>query len=145
MKHIVFLIAYMYFLYHDIKKKEIDITAIGIYGLIALITSYLCKKEVSMTNFIDICCSIGFGLTIYMLSYFSEEGIGIADGMFFVINGFLLSLKENLLLFLTGLMVAFIIGIVMFLFLDKKNNRNTMLPFIPCCLPAIIGYIICIV
>ena len=87
--------------------------------------------------------SISFGLVIYLLSYFSKEGIGLADGMYFVINGFLLTLKENLVLFLTGIIVAFLIG--MFSYYFRKNNKNLRLPFMPCFLPAIIGYILCTV
>lgn len=145
MRHIVFLIAYLYFLYIDLKRKEIDLIALAAYAVLALVTIGISKNEITMAKFVDIVYSIIFGLAIYLLSYFSGEGIGLADGIYFVINGFLLSLKENLILFITGILVAFVIGMFMFYFGKKDTKKMMRLPFMPCFLPAIIGYILCIV
>lgn len=143
MRHTIFLIGYIYFLFIDLRKKEIDLTALIIYGIMAFFTISLTRNDITSEKLIDMIFSIAFGLVVYLLSYFSNEGIGLADGMYFVINGFLLSLKENLILFLTGLIVAFVIG--MFTFYIGKGNKNMRLPFMPCFLPAIVGYILCIV
>ncbi len=143
MRHTIFLIGYIYFLFIDLRKKEIDLTALIIYGIMAFFTISLTRNDITSEKLIDMIFSIAFGLVVYLLSYFSNEGIGLADGMYFVINGFLLSLKENLILFLTGLIVAFVIG--MFTFYIGKGNKNMRLPFMPCFLPAIVGYILCTV
>lgn len=145
MNHVIFFIAYLYFVYNDFRERKISFTAICIYAVVALLTMAINRNELSMSKFIDIVFSICFGLIIYMLSYFSGEGIGIADGAYFVINGFLLTLKENIILFLTGILVAFIIGIVLLIFKKNKSNKDLRLPFLPCFLPAIIGYILCTV
>lgn len=144
MRYIVFLIAYLYFLYIDIKKQHIDIVSLSVYAVVALLTIAIDRQNISMTKFVDIIYSIIFGLVIYFLSYFSDEGIGLADGIYFVINGLLLSLKENMILFLTGLLVAFFIGMFMFYFVKNGSKRLMRMPFLPCFLPAIIGYILCI-
>lgn len=143
MRHTIFLIGYIYFLFIDLRKKEIDLTALIIYGIMAFFAISLTRNDITSEKLIDMIFSIAFGLVVYLLSYFSNEGIGLADGMYFVINGFLLSLKENLILFLTGLIVAFVIG--MFTFYMGKGNKNMRLPFMPCFLPAIVGYILCTV
>ena len=145
MRYIVFLIAYLYFLYIDIRKQRLDIVSLSIYAIAALLTIAIDRNNVSMTKLVDIIYSIIFGLVIYFVSYFSNEGIGLADGIYFVINGLLLTLKENMILFLTGLLVAFFIGIFMFYFKSNKSRKLMRLPFLPCFLPAIIGYILCIV
>ena len=145
MRHLVFFIAYIYFLYIDIRKKEINIIALAIYAILALCALMITRNDIAMNGFLDITYSIFFGLIIYFLSYFSREGIGLADGLYFVINGMLLSLKENIVLFLTGLMVAFVIGIFLYYFGNNRSREDTRMPFMPCFLPAIIGYIICIV
>lgn len=145
MRHIVFLIAYIYFLLIDFRRKEIDILALTIYAIVALITIAVSRNEINTESLVDTIFSIAFGLAIYFLSYFSGEGIGLADGMYFVINGLLLSLRENIILFLTGIIVAFIVGMVTFYWGRNKNKKNLRLPFMPCFLPAIIGYILCIV
>ena len=143
MRHTIFLIGYIYFLFIDLRKKEIDLMALVVYGIMALFTISVTRNEITSERLLDMIFSISFGLVIYLLSYFSKEGIGLADGMYFVINGFLLTLKENLVLFLTGIIVAFLIG--MFSYYFRKNNKNLRLPFMPCFLPAIIGYILCTV
>jgi len=145
MRYIVFLIAYICFLIMDIRRQEIDLIALSIYGVAALVTLSFDKDSLTMIKLVDILYSILFGLIIYLLSYFSGEGIGLADGIYFVINGLLLTLKENMILFVSGLFVAFIIGMFMF-YLQKNNSKRLQrLPFMPCFLPAIIGYILCIV
>ena len=143
MRHTIFLIGYIYFLFIDLRKKEIDLMALIIYGIMALFTISITRNEITYEKLMDMIFSIAFGLVVFLLSYFSKEGIGLADGMYFVVNGFLLSLKENLILFLTGLIVAFVIG--MFTFYFGKGNKNLRLPFMPCFLPAIVGYILCTV
>lgn len=144
MRYIVFLIAYIYFLIIDIRKQRIDMFSLVIYAILALFAIAYDKNNIDMARFVDLIYSVLFGLVIYFLSYFSEEGIGLADGIYFVINGFLLTLKENIILFLTGLLVAFIIGIFLFYFGNQKSRESSRLPFMPCFLPAILGYIICI-
>ena len=145
MRHIVFIIAYICFLIMDFRRKEINVWALTIYAIAALVTIAYTRNEISFNALVDMIYSLAFGLAIYLLSYYSGEGIGLADGMYFVINGFLLTLKENILLFLSGIMVAFVIGI--FTFYVKKNyqKKDMRMPFMPCFLPAIIGYIICTV
>ncbi len=145
MRHIVFLIAYIYFLFIDLRKKEIGIVALSAYAVFALISVAATRSDITVSRLIDTVYSISFGLVIYFLSYFSMEGIGLADGLYFVINGLLLTLKENLILFLTGLMVAFVVGIFLYYFGNNRAKKDTRMPFMPCFLPAIIGYIVCIV
>ena len=144
MRYIVFLIAYIYFLLMDLKKKEIDSIALALYAIIAFITLVITYNGLSDKNILDTVLSLLFGLSVYFLSLFSNEGIGMADGIYFIINGLLLSFKENIILFLTGLFVAFIIGVFIYYF--KRNSKESVrLPFMPCFLPAIIGYMICTV
>ena len=145
MKHIVFLIAYLIFLYNDLREKKIEFLSLAIYAIVALAVVAILKEDMSFSNFVDTLLSIGFGLSIFFLAYFSREAIGIADGVYFVISGLLLTLKENMLLFLSGMMVAFVIGLFLFYFGNSNSTKGPRLPFLPCFLPAIIGYIICIV
>ncbi len=145
MKHIIFLIAYIYFLYVDVKERKMELSALVIYAIIALVTLGFTRESITFSKVLDILLSMAFGLVIYLLSFFSDEGIGLADGVYFVINGLLLTLKENLVLFLTGMFVAFIVGIFLFYFGNTKSRTESRIPFMPCFLPAIIGYIVCIV
>ena len=145
MKHIVFLIAYLYFLYMDVKERKMELSALIVYAIAAFVALGCTRESITFSSVVDILLSISFGFVIYLLSLFSGEGIGIADGVYFVINGLLLTLKENLLLFLTGMFVAFVIGIFLYYFGNARSRKESRIPFLPCFLPAIIGYIICIV
>ena len=145
MRHMVFVIAYIFFLYKDIREKKIGMIPLLIYALISLLTLVVVKDSITISSLKDMVFSIAFGLVIYLVSLFSDEGIGVADGIYFIINGLLLTLKENFILFLTGMLVAFIIGIFFYYFGNGKSRTESRIPFIPCFLPAIIGYIICIV
>lgn len=144
-KHTIFLIAYLYFLYTDFRRKEVSIFAIGLYGFASLMYIALSNEIATMERFIDLIYSICFGLCICLLAYLSREGLGFADGIFFLINGFILTLKENILLFLSGIFVAFIVGIVLYIIYKKQGKENMVIPFMPCFIPAVIVYIICTV
>ena len=145
MKHMVFFIVYIYFLYTDIREQKIQSKMLALYALIAIITLAMTRDTITYESLIDMMFSVAFGLVIYLLSYFSREGIGLADGMYFVINGLLLTLKENIVLFLTGLLVAFVIGIFLYYFGNERSRTEPRMPFLPCFIPAILGYIVCIV
>ena len=73
MKHIVFLIAYLIFLYNDIREKKIEFSVLAIYAIVSLIVVAILSKEMSFSSFIDTLLSIGFGLTIFLLAYFSIQ------------------------------------------------------------------------
>lgn len=144
-RYIVFIIAYLYFLWSDVRNREIHTIAIAIYAIFALMTISLSRNVMSINKLIDIIFSISFGLIIYMLAYFSKGGMGIADGMYFVINGLLLTLKENIFVFFSGIIIAFIIGIVIFIRNRGKHVKDIDIPFLPCCIPGVIGIVLCIV
>ena len=99
MRHMVFVIAYIFFLYKDIREKKIGMIPLLIYALISLLTLVVVKDSITISSLKDMVFSIAFGLVIYLVSLFSDEGIGVADGIYFIINGLLLTLKENFILF----------------------------------------------
>ena len=74
MRHIVFLIAYIYFLLIDCRRKEIDILALTIYAVVALLTIAMTSNEINTEKLIDTIFSIAFGLAIYFYHIFQERG-----------------------------------------------------------------------
>ena len=48
------LLLYIYFLYNDFREKKINVIAIGVYGLVALISIFFTGNDISMSKFIDI-------------------------------------------------------------------------------------------
>ena len=144
MKQLIFLISYIYFLISDIRQKKIKNIALLQYGVIGIL---LCIFENRFLNFSFLCdtlLSVGFGMVIMLVSYISKEGIGKADGIYFILNGLYLDLKENVILFLSGIFFAFIFGVVLVIIKREKKSLKETMPFMPCLLPTVFWYILCI-
>ena len=144
LKHLIFLISYIYFLISDIRQKKIKNYALLIYGIVGVLLCIFEYRILNFTFFKDTLLSIGFGMIIMFVSCISKEGIGKADGIYFILNGLYLSLSENVSLFLSGIFVAFIFGMVLIVIKREKKYLKGTMPFMPCLLPMVIGYIICI-
>ena len=57
MTHVVFFGAYVYFLCTDIKRKQIDLVALAIYAVAALITVGMSRDNITMARFMDLLFS----------------------------------------------------------------------------------------
>lgn len=85
---------------------------------------------------------LGLGLGIFLLAYgfLTKEQIGYGDGIILAITGFFLKNRENIFLFSMALFFAACFSIL--LFLKKRVNKNTRLPFLPFLLAAY-GLLLC--
>lgn len=77
------------------------------------------------------------GFLILLLCRVTEGGIGEGDGWFFVITGFFLEPGENIMLFLSGLLLGSVYGLVLTvrMFTGGKSSRGKRFPFLPYLLP----------
>ena len=142
MKIFVFILFYIIFLYNDIKKKYISRNLLILYFLLGILLNILYYKSFSVDRLIDIIYSMLFGTVIIILSIVSSESIGKGDGIYFFINGLYISFRENIILFMVGIITAFIISmfisISLFIFKSSKSIYKKSMPFFPFLIPAII-------
>ena len=118
----------------DIKYKKINISYFIIYFLIGIFLVFFNLIFNEVVNFYDISKSIIFGLLIIFVSIITNNGIGRADGLYFLINSLYVSFSMNIYLFITGLYFLFLISI--FIYIKRKGNiKHIAIPFLPCLLP----------
>lgn len=149
-QYIFFIMFFIIFLFEDIKQHSVHNIIFNLYLFlgfmlcaIKIYISWTTTYYIDINFIIDKISSILIGLIILMISIFSNESIGRGDAIYFIINGFYLSCIENILLFIFGIFVSFIISI--FLYIKNKGNmKNVLIPFIPCLLPSILWRLVCI-
>lgn len=90
-------------------------------------------------SFLDFISSMIPGICLLILSFLSRGAIGIGDGLFFLVSGWLLSIQENLLLLFGGLLLCggYSLGyLVVSQFTGHYGNRKTVIPFLPFLMPV---------
>ena len=137
MNNMLFLIFYIIFLYFDIKKKFISRNLLLLYFVVGILINIINYKYINMDRIIDFGYSLIFGIVIFFISIISGESIGKGDGIYFIINSLYISFKYNLMLFLVGIISAFIISVVLVI-IKNRNMYKKSLPFFPFLMPAII-------
>lgn len=123
------LFAYLFLMMvYDIRKREIHLPLSGAAALILSVRQiYLvCLGEVAVQHAF---WGITVGIFIVVLSVLTRGGIGIGDGIIFMICGLLFGLYENsILLFLSLVFSAVASGV---LIITKHVGRKYTLPFAP--------------
>ena len=137
MKNIIFLVFYIIFLYNDIKKKYISRNLLLLYFVIGIVVNIINYKTITLDSVIDFGYSVIFGIMILVISIISGESIGKGDGIYFIINSLYISFKYNLMLFIVGIITAFIISIILVI-INNRNIYKKSLPFFPFLMPAIL-------
>ncbi len=121
--------AYLFFMMvYDIRKREIHLPFSAAVALILLVRQiYLvCLGEAAASHAF---WGIMVGVFLVVLSVLTRGGIGIGDGILFMICGLLFGFYENsILLFLSLVFTAAVSGV---LIITKHVGRKYTLPFAP--------------
>ena len=133
-RNLIFIVSLIYCSISDIKYKKISLCFFVIYfitGIILIILNLILKEQINIQN---INKSIILGLLIILISILTNNGVGRADGLYFLINSLYVSFNINLYLLITGMYILFIISI--FIYIKRAGNiKHLALPFLPCLLP----------
>lgn len=117
-------IALTCFSISDIKKKSINLVAVGILFLIMIAACVLSRKDVT-----EMIMGILPGGVIAILSFASKGKIGIGDGLVFLTIGIWTGPEKTLSIMFISLVLSALTGIILLLL--KKATRKTALPFVP--------------
>lgn len=109
----------------DIKKREISLVSIIIYGIIGIVMLFI-EKSTSLSSTVG-----GFliGIGIMILNKLTKDGIGIGDGYIVMVTGIYLGFQRNAGLILYAMLLA--AGYSVFLLIIKKVDKKEKIPFVP--------------
>lgn len=132
--HYLFLIYILIMItIHDIKDKTIptDWLVLGTtIGLVFLIYN----PNIKLLEGIVGSCLFFFGL--YTISKLSKGGIGIGDVLIFALISFLTGWKMTITILILALLLSGMLGLI--LYVVKKIDKKTSIPFMPFILIAIL-------
>ncbi len=122
--------------WEDIKKKKLTIVYILMFGIGGVILHLFYP----VCSIYSILYGSLLGVIVMFLSWMSQGGIGMGDGILLVVTGVYLGGIYNLELFFTGLLLAAGWSIVLLL-LQKKKQKEEM-AFVPFLLVSYIAMLI---
>lgn len=117
----------------DIRKKEITLSITLFSGVIGALLHLFYWNQSIYTMLMGMLPGVG----ILILSRLTEGRIGLGDGIVFMLTGFYLGIKDNLLLMCISFLLAGIWGVV--LLLVGHCGKNRKIPFVPF---LFVGYIL---
>lgn len=129
-KILVFLMVLGIAAWEDLRTRSISVRFLGVS---ACIGGVFCLLEGRKPAEVFWSCCIGF--VLLGLSRLTDGGIGEGDGWFFIVTGLFLDVSVNLILFLTGLGLCFVVSLPLAV-KSTITRRKTALPFIPFLVPA---------
>lgn len=125
MQNVILLILLFICAMEDLKRKEVTIMYILMFGIIGVILHLLCPN----CSIYSMLWGLLLGISIMVVSLFSRGNIGMGDGILLTVTGVYLGGYKNLELFLTGLFLAGIWSLGLLVL--KKKKRKEKIAFMP--------------
>ena len=117
---------------HDIKTKTVPVAAVVVVAVGALI--YRLFEGVSLGT---LMAGLVPGIVVLVLSYATEEDIGLGDGLVLCMLGVFCGWRRCLAVFGMALMLSGILAVI--LLVCRRVGRKTELPFLP---GLVLGYLL---
>ncbi len=124
-KWIIAIIFMLILTVMDIRKKEISVLLLVIFG--ATVVFYVAVK--GEREALSVIYSLIPGAFLLALSLCTRESIGYGDGWTMLVLGLLLGLWECLAVIFVGLVFSAIFSLVLLVL--RRVNGKTRLPFLP--------------
>lgn len=129
----IFLLFLFGAAWQDARRKKISASLLWGFGLAGAAGCIIFQRDPAL---VFMSAAVGGGILI--LSRITEGGIGEGDGWFFVVSGLFLNPWENLLLFLSGLFLSALCGLLVLAvsFLSQTSMRGQRMAFLPFLVPG---------
>lgn len=109
----------------DIKKKEIPILLIVIFGIVSIALAVRVENQ----NWQMVLFSLIPGATMLALSLCTRESIGYGDGFVVLVLGVLLGISKCLSCVFLGFFLSSVYSLLLLVF--KKVNGKSRFPYMP--------------
>jgi leader peptidase (prepilin peptidase)/N-methyltransferase len=120
----------------DIKRKEVSIKILIVFGVVGLIF-YIIGQPISLLEEVG---GVVIGVLILLLYRITKGEIGEGDGWLLIVTGIFLGISRNFELLMSGLLLAAVCSL--FLLLFKKAGKKKEIPFIPFLFLGYMGMVI---
>ncbi|MCR5102501.1 MAG: prepilin peptidase [Butyrivibrio sp.] len=112
----------------DIRKKKIPLYMIFFIGIISVaMTIY--NMIFGNERIEEVAAGLFPGITLFIVSFLTKEGIGYGDCFIILFAGMILGIEKMIMILMTAFVLSSILSV--FLFVLKKVNRKSTLPFVP--------------
>ena len=120
----------------DIKKQEVSMPLIILYGITGVVLTVLGKTTV-LSDFMG---GMVIGGLILILHKLTRGGIGMGDGYLLMVTGMYLGFLKNLILIFYAMLLTAAVSV--FLLICKRADRKKKMPFVPFLFIAYMGMVI---
>lgn len=111
----------------DIRQRQITITITLFSGILGVLLHLIFQNK----SIYEMLAGMLPGIFLLAVSLLTSGGIGMGDGMVFMLTGLYLGLAENLFLMIFSFLLAAAAGLfVLAIQRDKGNERLPLVPFL---------------
>lgn len=111
----------------DIRQRQITITITLFSGILGVLLHLIFQNK----SIYEMLAGMLPGVFLLTVSLLTSGGIGLGDGMVFMLTGLYLGLAENLFLIIFTFLLAAAAGLfVLAIQRDKGNDRLPLVPFL---------------
>lgn len=120
----------------DLRTREVSLLTICVFGAVGVVRAcFIGGIDMEWVG------NVSLGSAVIILSICSKGAVGIGDGLLLLALGTVLSFRQLLAVFLTGLLCCSFWGILLLLL--PRGKKTVELPFVPFLLVGYIGGLIC--
>ena len=120
----------------DLRTREVSLLTICVFGAVGVVRAcFIGGIDMEWVG------NVSLGSAVIILSICSKGAVGIGDGLLLLALGTVLSFRQLLAAFLTGLLCSSFWGILLLLL--PRGKKTVELPFVPFLLVGYIGGLIC--
>lgn len=123
----------------DVRRKCVDLWVYLLFGGLAVGLCFYQWRTGCWNGWIDVLSNACVGLGMIAIGILWKETIGLGDGCFFMVSGFLLGFWENLALLFYGLLLCgsyCLFRLVWEQIYICRNIRKQTVPFLPFLVPV---------
>lgn len=108
----------------DIVRREINIGALVVFGILGMLCAVF-GKDIS---WMETIFGVVIGLILVLVSVMTRGELGMGDGILICITGLYIGFSRNILLVMVALMLSAFFSMVLLLI---KKNMKLEYPFVP--------------
>lgn len=118
--------------WEDIKKREVTLSLICIYGIFGMLLHLFLDK----IAIFDILGGMAIGIILLLIGKLFHQCVGYGDGFIILVSGIYLGMNKNIELLFYSVILSGIFSLILLCIFRKKKDYE--IPFIPF---VFLGYI----
>ena len=131
---VILLVGLLYFAWRDYQTQTINVAVAAIMGVLGIVLQFLMELDVGVVW--ELLLSMMIGVSLVLVGIATKGGVGMGDGILFLVAGCYLNWMENMMLFLWTIILTGGFGLICVI--TKRLGKKQRIPMAPFMLMAFV-------